>query len=415
MSDRPDVVILTVDCWRYDAIARMYNLRALAAESLERTEAVCQSAATPGVFPAILASDYYASAYDATGALDDELTTLPAVLADTGYETGAVVANNPFLEKFRDEFGFFWNGGSGADGYRRVYEYTKRQFRRRVRHRGTVPAPTVGRTAADWFRSTDGPRFLLMHLMDPHEPYYPGLRRWLRAGPLAARRALAQFQSDRLSMTRAQQATVERLYWHCVDFVDAHVRSLLSFVPEDALVVVMADHGEEFEHGAYRHARLYDECVRVPLLVRNLPDVAATDRARQLDIAPSILTRLGLSVPDAWAGESCDGTNRDSFMLNHSPHRGESYLGVRTDRYKLIRTIDHESGTPPGTELYDLATDPQETRDRADADPDRASELSSRLSSFVERHDVKAGINRGTGDHPESGAPQERLEALGYV
>ena len=419
MTARPDIVLLTVDCWRHDAVTRMHELRDVAADSLDRTEAVCQSAATPGVFPAILGSEYYASAYDDDDTLADDLQTLPGLLSEAGYETGAIVANNPFLERFRDEFDTFWNGGSGEDDYRRAYAYLKRQFRRRVRYRSTVPAPTVRDRATDWFHSTDGPRFLMMHLMDPHEPYYPGFRRWLQVGPRRARRALAQFQADRLSMTQGQRATAEELYWQCVDFVDAHVRSLLSFVPDDALVVVTGDHGEEFEHGAYRHARLYDECVRVPLFVRNLPDVARTDRVRQLDLVPSIVDRLGLDVPEAWQGSPCDGTARESFMLNHSPHRDESYLGVRTDRYKYVETVDAATGSRTRTELYDLATDPRERRnlagtDRADT-PE--SELAAAVASFREEHDIDAGLVRGTraGSDDDSGPPEEQLEALGYV
>ena len=420
MTAAPDVVFLTVDCWRHDAVRLMHDLRAMAADGwLDRGEAVCQSAATPGVFPAILGSTYYVSAYGDDDALRVDLPTLPGLLADRGYETGAVVANNPFLEKFRDEFDFFWNGGSDATEVGRVYAYAKRQLRRRVRHRSVVPAPTVGKKARDWFQAEDGPRFLLMHLMDPHEPYYPGLKRWSGVGPLRARRALEQLQADRLAMTREQQATIERLYRRCVEFVDAHVQSLLSFVPEDAIVVVVGDHGEEFEHGAYRHARLYDECVRVPLFARNLPTVASTDRVRQLDLGPSVLDHLGYSLPDGWQGRPCDGTNRDSFMVNHSPHRAESYVGVRTDRYKYIETLDSETGRQIETELYDLATDPGERRNLAVADHSvrRRETLASKVVEFRERQAIEEGLARGTGasSESESGAPRERLEALGYV
>ena len=416
MSDRPDVVFLTVDCWRYDAVSRMFRLRRLAEESLDRGEAICQSAATPGVFPAILASSYYSAAYDRSGALRTDTPTLPGVLGRVGYETAAVVGNNPFLEKFRGEFDHFWRGGSGTEGGWRAYHYLRRQLRQRVRHRSTVPAPSVASRAREWFRTADGPRFLLMHLMDPHEPYYPGLKRWLGVGPLRARRALEQFDEDRPAMSDRQRSTVERLYWGCVDFVDRSLESLLSFVPDDALVVLMADHGEEFEHGAYRHARLYDECVRVPLFSRNLPGVATTDRVRQLDLAPTILARLGVETPEDWVGRPADGTHRPSFMLNHSPHRDEQYLGLRTDRYKLIRTVDLGADGGTETELYDLATDPRETRNLVgtDREPDELEVLADRLADFRDRHDVESGITRGTGSRPES-APQERLEALGYV
>ena len=216
-------------------------------------------------------------------------------------------------------------------------------------------------------------------------------------------------------MSPAQQATAERLYRGCIEFVDAHLRSLLSFVPDDAIVVVVGDHGEEFDHGAYRHARLYDECVRVPLFVRNLPEVSSTARVRQLDLAPSVVARLGLPVPAEWQGEPCDGTTRDSFMVNHSPHRSESYLGVRTDRYKYIETFAAATGDRSRTELYDLATDPGERQNLAGREGEVELELASKVEWFRDRHDIEAGLSRGTRVATGSADPSERLEALGYV
>jgi arylsulfatase A-like enzyme len=417
MTPRPDIVLLTIDCWRYDTASRMHSLRSAFDWGLEQGEAICQSAATPGVFPAILAGEYYTSAYTSSGALRSRTRTLPGVLNEVGYSTGAVVAHNPFLEKFRGEFDYFWNGGCGVDGYSRVPHYLRRQFHRQVQHRSSVPAPTVGRVASDWWTEADGPRFLLMHLMDPHEPYLPGLLRKLDVGPISARRALEQFHTDRLAMSDAQRTTVRRLYDACVDFVDRHVRAILSFVPDDAVVVVVGDHGEEFDHGAYRHARLYDECVRVPFFSRNLAGAADGCQVRQLDIPPTVATSVDAPLPDRWAGEPADGTHRDSFMLNHSPHRGESYLGLRSPRYKLIRTVDPDTGREVDTELYDLALDPRETQDLSNREEyaERLAAMSGELDTFVERRGVQSRIVRGTGSEKTIPAVEERLETLGYV
>lgn len=407
MADRPDVVLVTIDCWRHDAVDGMDNLRAR--DDLRRGEAICQSAATPGVFPAIYASQWYPLVYDSRGEVRSTVRTLPGVLGDRGYDTAAFSGDNPFLGKFAGEFDRFWNGDPGED--------RRERLARMVFRRAREPAPTVIARAREWFESASRPRFLHVHLMDPHEPYLPGLVRYLRAGPVRSYAAATQFAEDRQAMTPAQQEQIRALYRHCVDLVDAHVDDLLSFVPDDALLVLTGDHGEEFDHGAFRHARLYDECVRVPFFSRNVPaaPTPGDPPVRQLDLAPTLLSALGVDPPAEWEGSPFDDEYRDSFMLNHSPHREESYVGLRTDRYKLLRTLDGRNHRVLGTELYDLAADPGETDDRYPDGVDDATvaALTGRLESFLAQDGIGEGLVYGTG-MAESDV-EDRLEALGYV
>ena len=413
MSAAPDVVLVTVDCWRHDAVERMDSLRALTGAYV-RTDAICPSAATPGVFPAIFASQYYPQVYTASGAVDPSVKTLPAVLGDHGYRTGAIVADNPFLDRFADAFDHFWNGPHGG-------ESTVAKVARLARQRDTAPVTEVARRSEEWFTATEAPRFLFVHLMDPHEPYLPGLRRGLSEGMIDSYRILRKFARDRRSLSEDETRTVENLYWHCIDYLDDHVGDLLSFVPDDAVVAMLGDHGEEFAHGAYRHARLYDECVRVPLLTRNLSGVTADAAARQLDLAPTVLDELGIDVPDAWEGRPAAGDPRPSFMLNHSPHLGASYVGRRTSDAKLVRTYEGSIDDSVTTEFFDLEADPRET-ENLHGTGDRRSEVREferAVDGFLDRPEVRGGIRRGTEPETEevTGTDEhveERLEALGY-
>jgi arylsulfatase A-like enzyme len=182
----------------------------------------------------------------------------------------------------------------------------------------------------------------------------------------------------------------------------------LKIIPEDATVVVMADHGEELHHGFIGHARLYDECVRVPIFYRNGPDELSSATIRQIDLFPTLLDWLGLPVPNQWTGEITNGEYRASPLLNYSPLLEETHAGIRTEDHKYIRVQD-EKGTYR-RELYDLNSDPRETRDIS-----KNSSLVGELDAYVEDHlkrvDQDLLQTKKTG---LEGSVQERLQNLGY-
>jgi len=161
----------------------------------------------------------------------------------------------------------------------------------------------------------------------------------------------------------------------------------------------MGDHGEEFNHGAYRHARLYDECVRVPFFARNM---SALDEdappVRQIDLAPTLLNGVNIDIPDEWDRHTFGRKPRVSFMLNHSPHLGAAYVGYRTSNRKLIKTSDETGRTERRTEYYNLAADPNEQYDLCGSGSETPSdtELTENLSEFLGCAEIKHGIFCGS-------------------
>jgi arylsulfatase A-like enzyme len=128
------------------------------------------------------------------------------------------------------------------------------------------------------------PFFAWAHIMDPHDPY---------VGP----RSLSAAER----YARALSVADQRL-GRILETLDA--RGLR----EQTLVVLCADHGEEFgEHGGRYHATaLYEESIRVPLVF-----VAPGARARKfdtpvshVDLAPTILDLLGQPRPAGMMGRS---------------------------------------------------------------------------------------------------------------
>lgn len=393
-----DIILVTIDCWRYDAVQRMSNLLLLT-DNYVRTEAICQSAATNGVFPAILSSMYHPYAYKGcvyptlkcSGRLKSHIRPLPQVLSEHGYSTGAIVASNPWLNKWAEYFDYFWN--DGLSGVSTDVTHFRSSFFRKIRglHRfillkDWVTASEVTKRAKDWYVRQKQPRFLWMHLMEPHSPFFPGLKKGLAEGLLKPYRANLQFARSPDNCSEEVLRATQNLYWKSVDKLDEQIPEVLEFFNEDATVLIMADHGQEFFHGVHRHARLYDECVRVPLLIKwTLPDSLELPRKalRQIDLAPTVLRGLDLPIPDNWQGRAIqEKAFLPSPMVNYAPQLERTYIGIRTEGRKFIRTFDSTTGEEMGRELYNLEEDSEEKNNiynKADAE-----DLAKYLEEFLQ-------------------------------
>jgi glucan phosphoethanolaminetransferase (alkaline phosphatase superfamily) len=138
---------------------------------------------------------------------------------------------------------------------------------------------------------------------------------------------------------------------------------------DDSIVVIVGDHGEGLgEKGHVGHGRfLYQGDIHVPLLIydRNLASYRNGAFATHIDIAPTILARLGLPVPPTWPGHALTGPPRDRVTL-HQTRRGRTpcFAAVRAAGEALLKHIRcGSSGQRMVERTYDLRTDPAETVD----------------------------------------------------
>jgi arylsulfatase A-like enzyme len=343
---------------------------------------------------------------------------LPDLLSASGYATGGFIASNPNLDIWASRFDEWRNREFERfpDASHVLYELDYHYHL--LRQRPRVTASDVARHACQWFQRQDSPRFLWMHLMEPHSPYYPGLQRAREVGLLDAyranRRLSRRSKSDLLNAPDADETvkTLEQLHFAAVNRLHEQLTTVLDFIPDDAIVVVMGDHGEEFDHGWLEHERIYDECVRVPFFAKNL-DVPG-ESIRQLDLAPTLWAALGFDRPDSWVGRPTGTDPRHSYLLELSfGGIGSLYAGVRMPDTKLVERRDTDDiDTVAETELYDLIDDPEETDDLA-ATHDRAKALQDDLHDFLSGLDLKQYV--GTDDR--DGVPEDverRLRELGY-
>ena len=151
---------------------------------------------------------------------------------------------------------------------------------------------------------------------------------------------------------------------------------------ENSVVFITGDHGDSVgERGKFGHGQnLYDEEVTPPLLIYD-PDPVQyknVELARQIDVAPTIVDRLGLPIPSSWDGRS---------LLHSEPERF-SYLRI-ADLYAVVdykpeRTLKYiYNDRTKQEELYDVKQDPGEERNIfARTDAKEIRELRTAIGSF---------------------------------
>lgn len=181
-----------------------------------------------------------------------------------------------------------------------------------------------------------------------------------------------------------------RLYYAATVLVDDQIGRILDALEatgraEDTIVVFTADHGDMAGgHGMVWKSTtsFYDEVMRVPMIVR-YPGVVASGRcdiaAGLTDVMPTLLDFAGASVPEGVQGHSLAPTLRGdepeasapkySFCERVGPHPNRRRIvapdvrasfAARGDGWKYVRHADGEEF------LYDLTSDPGETRNQAD-------------------------------------------------
>ena len=168
-----------------------------------------------------------------------------------------------------------------------------------------------------------------------------------------------------------------RQYCETLMGVDESVGRILAWLDENNLsettmVVYMGDNGFSFgERGLIDKRHMYEESMRVPLLIRCpaviKPGTKLEQVIQNVDIAPTFLAYAGLPKPAQMQGNSFlpflkgatipwrDRAFYEYYWEADFPQT-PTMFGVRTGRYKYI--FNH--GVWDANELYDLQTDPQE-------------------------------------------------------
>ncbi len=195
-------------------------------------------------------------------------------------------------------------------------------------------------------------------------------------GPRNERFRKAGLEGRELDLWKYQRYIKD--YLRCIASVDDNIGRVLDYLDatglaEDTLVVYTSDQGFFLgEHGWFDKRFMYEESLRMPLIIRYpreiRPGVNDRDLVLNLDFAPTFLDFAGVQIPgdlqgaslkEVLKGESPDGWRQAIYYHYYEypgAHGVKRHYGVRTHRYKLI----HFYYDIDAWELYDLEKDPRE-------------------------------------------------------
>jgi arylsulfatase A-like enzyme/Flp pilus assembly protein TadD len=402
-----DIVLITIDTLRADAVGfdgnsrgTTPNLDRFAADGRVFTEAHSHNVITLPSHTNILTGmlPYQHGVRENAGfRLSPKIPTVATRLKAKGYATGAFVGAYVLDSRYGLARDF--------DVYTELYRHLDEQLEFNIQQ---AKAQDVVKAAQEWFQSKAGkPRFLWVHVYDPHAPYEP-----------------PQAYKDRFP---------DDFYLGEVAYADASLGPLLDAirsVQPPPLLIVTGDHGEaRGDHGELTHGLFcYEATLHVPLLAW-CPGLIVPGRdavpARHIDILPTMLDAIGEPPATDLPGRSLLPEKRveapegsyfealsAAFNRGWAPLRG---LAAGGDKY-----IDL-----PIQELYDLPSDPGEEKNLAPAAPDSLRRLRKRLlelpSSPPERGTVGSeeaaklrslGYLTGSGERKESYGPADDPKTL---
>ncbi len=346
-------------------------------------------------------------------------TFLPRLLKRAGYDTAAVVSAAVLASS------------TGLAGGFDLYD-DRMPPAASLAEEAKRPGAESARAALDWVRHRPAgrPFFLFLHLYEPHAPYRP-------PEPFASRYRASPYDGE----IAAADAVVGQ-------FLD-ELRRL--GVYDRAVVALLSDHGEGLgEHGEQQHGMfLYRETLQVPLLLKlpgsRLGGGRVTAAAQLIDVVPTFARLAGVPAPAGLRGENLLDLERGPAPGRAAPGAtapgtavpgaaaarpdgaagsaavpGQAAAGERpiyaetlgprlhfgwSELTSLIEGTLHLADGPE-PELYDLAGDPGETRNRLAAE---------RRGFAAMRRTIRGIYQPPAPPRPVDAETARRLAALGYV
>jgi len=412
-ASHPDIILISVDTLRADHLAPWGGdptvapaINTLAAQSIRFPDTLCDVPLTAPSFAAMFTGRpplYHGLTRNGMH-LPDGVPLVAEDLSRAGYHTVAVVGSWVLKARL-----------CGLDRGFAIYDDHMERFRWGVAL-GERDAEQVTNAAIRYLaeRPHARPLFLWVHYIDPHAPY----RR--HAGCTPPRPSEPESRKDR----------ARRFYRGEITWMDRHIARLLHAVPESAVVVFIADHGENLgEHGYFGHGRqLWQASIRIPLFLRipGRPPVDVDVPAMAHDLAPTLLALAGTGPLPRSEGFDLLNTpppaDRPRFI--------QSYPGAVTPLPGIRDFLDQQkpqlSGVVLGpykwfadrhgrqARLFNLREDPDERYNLISGLPEHRSALESLTYTWLNSAQT---IQNGGPSHLPGLTPADRaaLRALGYL
>lgn len=282
--------------------------------------------------------------------------TLASWLSDAGYHTIMVTSNGWLYDDTNVAYGYDYANHPGGDAAVKIYEEGRDQL-------------------LDSVDTDTDPWFLHIHLKEPHTPYSPPdsyLDDLDDLAPLSY--DLDDFDqhydaaSEWNSLTdKGRALLLDHLTVRYIGemrylddllqqiWIDLTARGLL----KDTLVVFWTDHGEQFwEHDYQAHARglNQEENGAIALFwADNIVPAAWPEPTTHADIAPTVLSILGVDIPPEVSGKVAGTADPERAIFSFTQANLGVIQSVRRGDYKMI----YRWGTGEKA-LYNVVNDPAE-------------------------------------------------------
>jgi len=438
-NTRPNILFIMSDdhsaqAWglydtHLDAVAPTPHIQRLAQEGCLLLNCFCTNSICVPSRASILTGQYSHrnGVYTLSEALDPEAESVAKRLQSSGYQTAVI--GKWHLKAPPAGFDFY-NVLRGQGRYHDPVLLSADNWDEGTEHSG-FSTDVITDLSLDWLKNRDQKRpfFLLCHFKATHEPfaYAPRFAGLFQEEDLPEPESLYQgwpnpsgrtfsgqvleilgqryvensnnrypgesFELEGLDPRAARSKIYQKFikdYLRGVAGIDENIGRLLSYLDRaglarDTVVIYTSDQGYFLgEHGFFDKRIMYEESLRMPLVIRYPREIDPGSRISDLilnvDFAPLFLDYAGLSGPDWMQGSSfrenlrgiASETWRKSMYYRYWLHQVQrpAHFGIRTERYKLIFFYGaplgmpgaHQEPTPPSWEFYDLHTDPSEAR-----------------------------------------------------
>lgn len=413
------IVLITLDTVRQDALlddeadARMPAVRALFDRATTFHGYHSVSASTQPSHATFL-TGLQPWEHGVTGngmVLSADLVTLPELLVEAGWTTGAVVASFPVssglgfsqgFEVFDDDF----DRGRTGKAWQDLTSGEPQPLYRL--------APDVETAVSDLRFGKNRPQFLWIHFFDAHAPYGD-------ASGGDERNPAHVYERVRENLGGVEEGIREArsLYDDDLRQMDRTLAGMISSFLEDPVfrtsILLVSDHGESFgEDGSLAHGRrLTPSQIRVPLVIWS-EEIAAGRReeaAGSMDVAATLAAWADVRLPETGGRDLSRGpAGRNPTVFGARRTYEQPYQDLRLDGSVVtIPTHPLYFGVVDGRLVRGTGTGILEA-DREGLSPAATEWLRARFAAFENR--------RLAGRSPDAAlAPEEleNLEALGYV
>lgn len=423
MGKKPNIVFITLESLRADFVGYLNPkekntpfLDKVSKESFIYTNAIASGVPTFFHFPSLMTGKLpfaYGYKLGIDSARDNK--TISEVLKQNGYETIAILGDNPQLYSL-------YNFDRGFDVYLDGFERSQSDLfiinalwnikQRLPKKAGAIldyiratirilsnsapphiPGKELNKITMGQLKNSKDPFFLWVHYMDIHFPYLSGINKI--HGTLKKINYYKQLMESVTNMKIDDPKLVELVreaYRGCIVQMDEALGKLYESINAkypNTIFIITSDHGEAFmEHGMFCHEALslYDELIKVPLLIhfplakrKVIKEVVST-----VSLAKTICSILNIKN-DTFEGANLTESH-DDMSVNHvsrilyrciSPSirfqifdnetdiKGfNELISYTTSQYKYIVEKDGDI-----EEFYDLEKDPSEKNNIIDKTP----------------------------------------------